>query len=111
MNERKAIGAGAIVESLWGERYVFVAGSIGRSEGLQLGEPEPDTYEGVLQKQFSSWGVTKASAVSGRTRTDTTPMQAYFPLEQATLDAADAVLHIKAGTNLMPADSGLRMPG
>ncbi|HKN51709.1 MAG TPA: erythromycin esterase family protein, partial [Amycolatopsis sp.] len=105
------VGAGAIVESLWGERYVFVAGSIGRSEGLQLGEPEPDTYEGVLQTQFSSWGVTKASAVSGRTRTDTTPMQAYFPLEQATLDAADAVLHIKAGTNLMPADSGLRMPG
>src|SRR5437764_6991708 len=105
------VGAGAIVESLWGERYVFVAGSIGRSEGLQLGEPEPDTYEGVLQKQFSSWGVTKASAVSGRTRTDTSPMQAYFPLEQATLDAADAVLHIKAGTNLMPADSGLRMPG
>jgi hypothetical protein len=27
-------------------------------------------------------------------RTDTNPRQGYFPLEQATLEGADAVLHI-----------------
>jgi hypothetical protein len=91
-------GAGAVVASLEGERYTFVAGSLGRSETIALGEPDPDTYEGGLQRRVPTWALTPAAAIpTARTRTDTTPPQGYFPLDQATLDGADAVLHIAAG--------------
>ncbi|QUH06238.1 erythromycin esterase family protein [Saccharopolyspora erythraea] len=101
-------GAGAIVGSLLGERYAFVAGSLGRSEALGLRDPDPDTYEGFLQRDTTTWGLTAATAItSARTRTDTTPEQGYFPLDQATLHAADAVLHISDG---MASRSGVRLP-
>lgn len=91
-------GAGAIVAPLIGERYTFIAGSLGRSAAIGLGEPEPDTYEGALQRRFPAWGLTAATAVDpARTRADTTPPQGYFPLDQPTLDGADAVLHIGDG--------------
>ncbi|WP_285491257.1 erythromycin esterase family protein [Amycolatopsis taiwanensis] len=92
-------GAGAIVGSLLGEQYSFVAGSLGRSEAIRLEEPKPDTYEGVLQGRVTTdWGLTAVPTVaSARTRTDATPEQGYFPLEEATLDAADAILHISVG--------------
>jgi erythromycin esterase-like protein len=86
-------GAGAIVGSLLGERYTFVAGSLGRSDVIGLGEPEPDTYEGVLQSRIATWALT-TEVTGARTRTDTNPRQGYFPLEQATVDGADVVLHI-----------------
>jgi erythromycin esterase-like protein len=88
-------GAGAIVASLKGEQYTFVAGSLGRSDTIGLGEPEPDTFEATLQGRIGTWGLAPAATVaSARTRTDHTPRQGYFPLDQATLDAADAVLHV-----------------
>jgi erythromycin esterase-like protein len=88
--------AGAVVSSLVGERYTFVAGSLGRSEDIGLREPEPDTYEASLQSGITTWGL--ATAAAGRTRTDTTPQQGYFPLDKAMLDASDAILHISDGT-------------
>ncbi|MFI1167921.1 erythromycin esterase family protein [Streptomyces sp. NPDC020801] len=92
-------GAGTIVGSLLGEQYTFVAGSLGRSEALGLGDPEPDTYEGLLQRRTTTWGLTRGvTAGPARTRTDTAPRQGYFPLDRATLDTADAVLHISDGT-------------
>lgn len=98
-------GAGAIVESLLGEQYTFIAGSLGRSEAIRLGEPEPDTYEGVLQSRFTTWGLTMPAAVgSAGKRTDTAPAQGYFPLDDAIVDAADAILHINAGAT--HADTG-----
>ncbi|WP_308406880.1 erythromycin esterase family protein [Streptomyces sudanensis] len=91
-------GAGAIVADLSGERYAFAAGSVGRSEALGLGEPGPDTFEGFLQGRTARWGLLAASAVpDARTRTDTDPRQGYYPLARATLDGADAVLHIRDG--------------
>jgi erythromycin esterase-like protein len=88
-------GAGAIVRSLLGDRYAFVAGSLGRSTVLGLAEPEPDTYEGHLQGRISEWGLTPATAVNAaRTRTDPTPEQGYIPLDAETLERADAVLHV-----------------
>lgn len=91
--------AGAIVASLLGEQYTVIIGSLGRSDGLGLGEPEPETYEGFLQRRVSTWGLTPASAVtSGRTRTDVRWEQGYFPLDQANLGGADTVLHINTGT-------------
>ncbi|MGW6918695.1 erythromycin esterase family protein [Kitasatospora sp. NPDC054939] len=91
-------GAGAIVGALLGERYGFVAGSLGRSAALGLGEPAPDTPEGLLQRRFTTWGLTVPPAVGDtRPRTDTTPAQGYFPLDRAVLDTADALLHLADG--------------
>lgn len=88
-------GAGSIVDSLRTEGYVFVAGSLGRSAVIDLGEPDPDTFEGQLQRRVTGWGLLRADEVSpGRTRTDTVPRQGYFPLDQPTVDGADAILHI-----------------
>jgi erythromycin esterase-like protein len=85
------LSAGAIVASLVGERYTFVAGSLGRSGGIGLREPEADTDEGILQYRITTWDLT--TATSARTRPDTTD----FPLDLATLDDADAVLEVSAG--------------
>ncbi|MFF2078334.1 erythromycin esterase family protein [Kitasatospora sp. NPDC058162] len=92
-------GAGHIVGSLLGERYAFVAGSLGRSEAIGLGEPPAGTYEERLPTGPGGWQLT-APPVSGtaRTRTDTTPRQGYFPLDPETLDGAAALLHIGDGT-------------
>ncbi|WP_124270200.1 erythromycin esterase family protein [Streptomyces sp. ADI96-02] len=92
-------GAGTVVAPLLGDQYTFVAGSLGRSEALGLGEPDPDTYEGGLQGRAADWALVPATAVAAaRTRTDVSPQQGYFPLEPATLDTADAVLHVSDGT-------------
>ncbi|MFI2205411.1 erythromycin esterase family protein [Streptomyces sp. NPDC020192] len=92
-------GAGSVAARLLGQRYRFVAGSLGRSEAIGLGDPEPGTYEGLLQARVPVWGLTSPTTLTpARTRTDTTPRQGYFPLDQATLDTADAVLHIGDGT-------------
>lgn len=94
--------AGAIVASLVGERYTFIAGSLGRSPAIGLAAPEPDTHEGFLQSRTTNWGLTKPTTdPSARTRTDTTPQQGYFPLDQATLNTADAILHINDSTTIV----------
>ncbi|MCK7626610.1 erythromycin esterase family protein [Streptomyces sp. RS10V-4] len=103
-------GAGSILASLMGKHYAFVAGTLGRSEALDLPDPAPDTYEGTLQTRVPTWGLTEsATSAPARTRTDTTPQQGYFPLDRALLDTADALLHIHDGAavtaTLLPADS------
>ncbi len=88
-------GAGAIVDSLRIGRYSFIAGSLGRSAALGLGAPEPDTVEGFLQRRVTGWGLVPATDVPpARKRADTTPQQGYFPLDRATVEGADAILHV-----------------
>ncbi|MEE4424329.1 erythromycin esterase family protein [Streptomyces bugieae] len=96
--------AGAIVGSLLDERYTVVLGTLGSSDVLGLGEPAADTWEAILQGRITGWGLIAASTVTAaatatpvRTRTDTTPQQGYFPLDRASLDAADALLHVSDG--------------
>ncbi|WP_020667520.1 erythromycin esterase family protein [Amycolatopsis nigrescens] len=101
--------AGAIVGSLLGERYTFVAGSLGRSEGIGLGEPEPETHEGFLQRGTTTWGLTPAGTVaSARTRTDITKWMGYFPLDHAIVDTADAILHVSEGLAARSEQDALR---
>ena len=85
--------AGALVSRHLGERYTFVAGSLGRSDAIGLGEPAPDTYEAALQQRVTGWGLV-SGAEPARVRTDPTPEQGYFPLDQAIVDTADAILHV-----------------
>ncbi|MEV0449440.1 erythromycin esterase family protein [Streptomyces sp. NPDC050600] len=98
--------AGGIVGALLGDRYVCVAGSVGRSEALGLTDPEPDTYEAFLQGRVDGRGpIVRADEVGGgRERTGTDPAKGYFPLDRATLDGFDAVLHLPdAGAVAAPA--------
>lgn len=90
--------AGALVAPLLGDRYVFVSTSLGRSEAIALEEPEPDTYEGFLQKHVTTdWGLLTPSEVPpASVRTDPTPRQGYFPLDQGILNDADAILHVRS---------------
>ncbi|MEU3626278.1 erythromycin esterase [Amycolatopsis coloradensis] len=89
--------AGALVAPLLGDRYAFVATSLGLSEAMGLQEPEADTYEGFLQKHVTTaWGLLPSSGIPpAMVRTDPTPRQGYFPLDQATLDDAEAILHVR----------------
>ncbi|GAB7032459.1 erythromycin esterase family protein [Streptomyces sp. NPDC021749] len=93
--------AGAIAGAFLGERYTVVLGTLGSSEVIGLGEPEAETYEAILQRRTTGWGLTAAHTVSPSasvvTRADTTPQQGYFPLDRAVLDGADALLHVSDG--------------
>ncbi|GAB3746221.1 erythromycin esterase family protein [Amycolatopsis oliviviridis] len=91
--------AGALVAPLLGDRYTFVATSLGHSEAIALREPEPDTYEAFLQKHVTTdWGLLPASEVPpASVRTDPVQRQGYFPLGQGILDDADAILHVRGG--------------
>jgi erythromycin esterase-like protein len=89
------MGAGAIVGALLGERYAFVASSLGRSEILGLGDPAPDTYEGLAQARVGEWGLVAAGLVDGgATRADADQAFGYNPLVPATVDGAEAIVHI-----------------
>lgn len=88
--------AGAIVSSLLGDRYLFVAGSLGWHAGIGLRAPAGDTYEAQLPTD--TWTLVRASTVPpAKTRTDPTRMQGYFPLDQPTVDGADWILHVPDG--------------
>ncbi|WP_306361995.1 erythromycin esterase family protein [Nocardia sp. CC227C] len=86
---------GAIAAQFLGDRYTFIAGSLGHSEAIDLGEPAPDTFEGFLQHRFPTWGLLPvADLPTARVRTDVTQPQGYFPLDPTILAGMDAVLHI-----------------
>jgi erythromycin esterase-like protein len=84
---------GAVVTALFGDRYAFVAGGLGRSGGLGLGEPGPDTYEWLLQGRVGDWGLVPADLPNSAPLRADVP-HGLVPLEWATLDGADAVMHI-----------------
>ncbi|MGW5719521.1 erythromycin esterase family protein [Amycolatopsis sp. NPDC003865] len=90
-NAHLGSGAGAIVASRLGERYAFIAGSLGHSEALGLGEPDPATYEGHLQRGTGTWQLT-AEIPAGRPREDAD--YRYAPLTRELLENADAILHV-----------------
>ncbi|MFD0557996.1 erythromycin esterase-like protein [Stackebrandtia endophytica] len=87
--------AGAIVDALLGRRYAVVIGSLGRSDSLGLADPDSDTYEGVLQRRVTGWGLIDPTTIPpARRRTDQEPQQGYSPLHQSLIGSADAVLHL-----------------
>ena len=91
--------AGAIASLVLGDRYNVVIGTLGRCPSIGLRDPKPDTYEGHLQGRVDDWGlVAPATVPPARARTDDTAEQGYFQLAQASLDNADAILHIIDGS-------------
>lgn len=89
-------GAGAIVAALMGASYRVIAGSLGRSDHLGLGNPAPGTYEAQLQQATTRWSLTPAYEIpeAFRTRDDMTPRMGYFPLTAETIAGVDGVLHV-----------------
>ncbi|WP_327025709.1 DUF6194 family protein [Micromonospora sp. NBC_01739] len=103
-------GAGAIVATLLGDRYAVVVGSLGASPALGIEAPDPSTYEGRLQQEGTLPRFVRASEIAAAERR--THDYRYFPLDQATIDHADAVLHIPAGLDAaVLADRILALPG
>ncbi|MEU7614835.1 DUF6194 family protein [Micromonospora rifamycinica] len=82
-------GAGSIVSPLLGDRYVYVAGSLGASGPVGLGQPEPGTYEERLGPET---GIFLPPA--GDLRARVTDLLGYSPLDTATIETCDAILHI-----------------
>ncbi|MFJ9697307.1 erythromycin esterase family protein [Kitasatospora sp. NPDC101183] len=89
-------GAGSILAPLLGEGYVFVAGSLGRSERIGLDDPALGTYEGSLQHAVRGWGLTAPATARGEARslTEAAPEKGYFPLDDALPGEADVLLHL-----------------
>ncbi|PYC64767.1 erythromycin esterase [Micromonospora arborensis] len=103
-------GAGAIIAALLNEQYAVVIGSLGASPALGIGAPAPSTYEGRLQQKSNHPGYVRASEIGPAERR--THDYRYFPLDQATIDHADAVLHIPTGVDTaVLADRILALPG
>ncbi|GAA2194564.1 DUF6194 family protein [Micromonospora lupini] len=103
-------GAGAIVGALLGERYAVIAGSLGASPALGISSPAASTYEGRLQQKLTLPGYVPTAEIGPAERR--THDYRYFPLDQATIDHVDAVLHIPTGVDAaVLADRILALPG
>ncbi|MEU5783816.1 DUF6194 family protein [Micromonospora lupini] len=103
-------GAGAIVGALLGERYAVIVGSLGTSPALGISSPAPSTYEGRLQQQVTLPGYVPTAEIGPAERR--THDYRHFPLDRATIDHADAVLHIPTGVDAaVLADRILALPG
>ncbi|MEU7908787.1 DUF6194 family protein [Actinoplanes sp. NPDC049118] len=102
--------AGAIAGSLLGDRYAVIVGSLGASPSLGIGAPAASTYEGRLQDRTGLPRYVRASEVEAAGQR--THDHRYFPLDRATVEHADAVLHIPTGTGpAMLAERILALPG
>lgn len=97
--------AGAIVATLLGGRYVFVAGSLGASAALGLPAPATGTFEAALPvadgELVDPEPMRRASLVQ---RTDVTPEHQHFPLDAATVADCDALLHVTSSPPGLSAD-------
>ncbi|MEU7801646.1 DUF6194 family protein [Micromonospora arborensis] len=103
-------GAGAIIAALLKDQYALVVGSLGASPTLGIGAPATSTYEGRLQQQTNHPGYVRPSEIGPAERR--AHDYRYFPLDQATIDHADAVLHIPTGVDAaVLADRILALPG
>ena len=121
-------GAGSIVSALLGERYVYIAGSLGASPSLGLHAPEPGTFEHGLGPDTGLYlpnrvggdtgggrdgGDTCADRDGGApaTRGDTANGWPAFPLDAETVAGCDAILHIGAGPGAVEAARISGLPG
>ncbi|MEH1166789.1 DUF6194 family protein [Micromonospora sp. CPCC 205539] len=103
-------GAGTILASLLNERYAVIVGSVGVSPALGIGAPPTSTYEGRLQQEAMLPRYVRASEIPPAEQR--THDYRYFPLDQVTIEHADAVLHIPTGVDIaVLADRILALPG
>ena len=96
--------AGAIAAAQMGDRYAFLDSALGSAPERGLGVPDPDTLEGALYAVTEDRCIFDskrlAETVRGRSpkltsRTDTSTIRGYFPLDPDRLDGTDGVVFIK----------------
>jgi erythromycin esterase-like protein len=100
-------GAGSIVSPLLGDRYVYVAGSLGASGPVGLEQPEPGTYEERLGPQT---GIFPPPA-DHDLRERVADLLGYFPLDTGTIETCDAILHIGSEPGAAEAARIAGLPG
>ncbi|GAA1840844.1 erythromycin esterase family protein [Asanoa iriomotensis] len=86
--------AGSIVSALLGDRYRVIVGSLGASTPLGLPAAAEGTFEAALSAAADGATLFVGAAIDGRTRTDMTPEQGYFPLDRELIATSDGILHI-----------------
>ncbi|MEU4625504.1 DUF6194 family protein [Actinoplanes sp. NPDC023801] len=100
-------GAGSIVSVLLGDRYVFVAGSLGASAPAGLDRPEPGTYEERLGPDTALLPPPAGDGLRERA----TDLLGHFPLTAGIVGTSDAILHIGHGPGAADAARISGMPG
>jgi erythromycin esterase-like protein len=100
-------GAGSIVSRLLGDRYVYVAGSLGASGPVGLGPPEPGTYEERLGPQTGIFPPPTGDGLRERVA----ELLGYSPLDTGTVETCDAVLHIGSEPGAADAARIAGLPG
>ena len=100
-------GAGSIVSPLLGDRYVYVAGSLGASGPAGLGQPEPGTYEERLGPRTGIYPPPADQELRERV----VDLLGHFPLDTATIETCDAILHIGAEPGAADAARIAGLPG
>jgi erythromycin esterase-like protein len=98
-------GAGSAVATLLGDRYVFVAGSLGASGPAGLGVPETGVYEERLGPETGLF----PPPAEGDERV--TGLMGHFPLTAGLLEGSDAILHIGHGPGAAEAARISGLPG
>ena len=84
-------GAGSILATLLGSRYLLITGSLGESGVAAVAAPAAGTYEAKLKD-----GLTVRPQLDAAPREDGS--YRYFPLAAEDLATTDAVLHVAVGT-------------
>lgn len=78
-------GTGAILSSLLGEEYAFIPGTLDR---------EPGPAADCASRRRPAWRLTAAEEVDPA---EAPAAENHFPLDRATLDGSEAVLHVRGG--------------
>ena len=84
--------AGAITATVLGDGYAFIATALGSAPSRGLGEPAPDTVEGLLAELGA--GIHLVDGLAGRRQALRTSDYWYAPLHPEHLVGADAVLFV-----------------
>ncbi|GIE77751.1 hypothetical protein Aph02nite_37010 [Actinoplanes philippinensis] len=100
-------GAGSIVSALLGDRYVFVAGSLGASGPAGLGAPEPGTYEERLGPDTGLFPPPAGAGLREREH----ELLGHFALTREIVESSDAILHIGHGPGAAVAARISALPG
>ncbi|HLS78712.1 MAG TPA: erythromycin esterase family protein [Nocardia sp.] len=87
--------AGALFDAAHPGEYRFLAGALGRSADIGLGDPGRGTYEAALRSRIPDWGLTAPETLpDSHVRDDIDPRKGYFPLDRDILGGADGVLFV-----------------
>ncbi len=100
-------GAGSIVSPLLGDKYLYVAGSLGASAPVGLGQPQPGTYEDRLGAQTGIFSPPAGDDLRERV----VELPGHFPLDKATIETCDAILHIGSEPGAADAARIAGLPG